>query len=556
MNGLKEIILSGRAPGVRCGEPSVNPDSVYAKVPRALREIERGERKQKHPIGARDISKLFGMSTDFIKKTWSKGNPKAFSCLLVFFLLVHSSTAGTFFNSGENFVDGQIVHASDLNNLVNGATPSPTFIVGVGSGSYTAGDFVMLSRGGTLLYYTAVSAILANPQSFTLLPQGYPNYTNSDLFQFYSAAGTNFQSITFSNLVNVVSSNANVAAFPYALTNSSGSNVFSLPPYGVFVPYSTNNQPELLMWGTNGVPHQITLTNFLQGISSTLGTNLLLGSSWQFDFAPWTIYGTNTYGFTNLWGFQTNFPITGIFMYNTNAPTLTNTDIIPVQSALQQTNTIVTLGALYQYFTNVNALPNYTQGRVQFNGNPVTETFTNMGTTTGIITNLADAVNWTMPTAVSLKGWTTSFATSPVTTSNQLLYAFFTNSSPMTGFQLFTNYAAAVARTNPILGSVCAALSPGNIFWMTNFTGFNADAIQVSSATSVRSSVYDVYFRSPSPTPFYYVTGSVRNNGTHAGSLDISPDNLITTNFVRIETFNANNSLDLFPLVNVLISPQ
>lgn len=71
MSRILEIIKSGRAPGARCGKPAVDPDSVFHKAPKALKELESTPRfKHGPPHGAKGIEKHFGMNVSFIQKTW------------------------------------------------------------------------------------------------------------------------------------------------------------------------------------------------------------------------------------------------------------------------------------------------------------------------------------------------------------------------------------------------------------------------------------------------------------------------------------------------------
>lgn len=75
MGKLADILISGRAPGVRLN--AVDPGSVFAKVPKALKEIENGTRGQR-PMSARDIAKHMGSNVGALKEVWSRSNPKAF----------------------------------------------------------------------------------------------------------------------------------------------------------------------------------------------------------------------------------------------------------------------------------------------------------------------------------------------------------------------------------------------------------------------------------------------------------------------------------------------
>ena len=98
------------------------------------------------------------------------------------------------------------------------------------------------------------------------------------------------------------------------------------------------------------------------------------------------------------------------------------------------------------------------------------------------------------------------------------------------------------------------------LLYLTNYTSFNADVIQViTPPTTIRTAVYDVYFRTTSSqTPYYYVTSQSMETGTiNNGSIvNFSGDNIITTNKFRIATIRDDGSMINSPLIQVLVNPQ
>jgi hypothetical protein len=313
MSKIQEIIKSGQAPGVRTG--AVNPNSVFAKVPRALKEIERGETRSKRGMDARDISKAFGMSTSFIKSVWSKSNPRAFSCIAI--LLLCLSVNASDMNPGTTFQDGQTVHAADLNGLVGNATINPTFVSG--------------------------KPIQANP-------------TVADYFLFYLPASGILERETLGSIFN--------STLP-----------FSQDIYAVYttIPANTSNQVFFLIYdptntpsgGVNGTMAQISLPNLFMNSGSPivqyLGTNGIIPYVFGEVFTPSTFYTTNTAypsGSNTIWGWTTVQAITNLFYTNSfltsNSiyPTLLDSDTVPFESGRQYTNSTFTLNAWFQYFTN------------------------------------------------------------------------------------------------------------------------------------------------------------------------------------------------------------
>jgi len=351
MSKLIEILHSGRPPFGKCGNPAVDPNSVFAKVPKALAEIEKGERKAKRPISAKEISKHFGMSVDFIKKQWSK--PAAIG---LFFAFTMACYGGTDITRGITFVDGQKINASQLHQLVDNATIPATFITAKTTHSFPANaDYFLMSSGG-VLYKVTYANIIANPLMLTGLAGDIPKST--DLMMFYSQTNNDLRSVSITNLYKNASSNINVSYLSYG-----GTNGYVLSNWtGSFYGFQTNNHPQTLWWGTNGIPYQQSLSNLETIFASDLGTNRNIPYVNKQLFYPWLVYGTNST--TNGFGYVTNFPITSIIVSNaatgTNGlATLSTNDTFPLFSTIQGTNTTLTLNALAQYFVTNYAPTNY-----------------------------------------------------------------------------------------------------------------------------------------------------------------------------------------------------
>jgi hypothetical protein len=137
-----------------------------------------------------------------------------------------------------------------------------------------------------------------------------------------------------------------------------------------------------------------------------------------------------------------------------------------------------------------------------------------------------------------------------------------TNNMWLTVYSNYTDaaFSAANYRTNqiPIIATGNGALD--TLLYLTNYTSFNADVIQViTPPTTIRTAVYDVYFRTTSSqTPYYYVTSESMETGTaNNGSIvNFSGDNIITTNKFRIATIRDDGSMINSPLIQVLVNPQ
>lgn len=571
MSKLQEIIESGIAPGVRCGSPAVNPDSVFAKVPRALKEIERGESRSKRGMDARDISKSFGMTTDFIKKTWKM------ACI-AFTLSCLTANAGEIIG-GTTFVDGQTVHASDLNAMVNNAVINPTFISGKPIQTVpTASDyFLFYSPAAGILERETLQNIFASPLLFTLnatytnVPS---NTSNHVFFLVYDPTNAVTARIELSDLSLALTPFVDVSTLEFANYSNGVPTGAVLTAYSPLPdPQNTNNQAQFMIWDTNGVPYSLSLSNLVQSVLPYMGTNGLVKYTYNDSFAPWNNYGyiypTNS-GLTNVWGTYTNiFPITNLFFTNniytatnpTPIPTILATDTIPINSGAQSTNTTATMTAIGQWITNQypSVLPAYTQARVQFSGFPLSLNISNTA-------NVAQGLIQVTTNATLLSSQI--YCVSLITNGTQQLWTGYAPNTPyyfiptatntMWG-HVYTNYLDATYLTNYIpLANAGSGMN--QMLYLTNHTSFNADAIQTVSSGSIRTAVYDVCFRTNAVNALYYVTGNgMWGSGGADGYgaiVNICQDNIITTNKVRIKTSTDGGQAQNLGLVQILVNPQ
>ena len=484
------------------------------------------------------------------------------SCLLIVGLV----RAGDL-TPGPALVDGQTVHAADFNNLVGDALINSSFYSRQHKSDPTPGaDYIVAysPNSGGYLYQALVNKFVLSPALYPSLTLGTPNYLTNDLFQFYSQSSTNIRSVTFSNLVNDIASNINpVAWMNFAPTNatSGGTNIPVLADWpGAFSGSLTNNQPHSLWWGSNGVPYQLSLSNEESALAGDLGTNLSLPYTFAQMFAPWLVYGTNA-NFTNAWGFRTNFPITALYLTNsypssTNTPTLVDSDAIPVNSTGQITNTTATLGALQQYLAAKNTLPPYTQARVQFNGFPVTVTVSN---TADNVNGLIRVATNSFPSGIIPVSFDTNAITAAITTNQ--LYFIVPQATNNGWLHVYSNYPTASSGTNWI-GFASTSGNSTKIYYVTNFTSFNCDAIPlVSSGNNLRTGIWQVNFRTNSVTSLYYVTSSYGAAtalvwGFNQFPLDSTAD-YPATNYFRIGNHQQNSAAwQNVPLMQILVQPQ
>ena len=425
--------------------------------------------------------------------------------------------------------DGQQLYAADLDNLVDESSIGVQFYNDqqttpvLGAGYY----FLILNPANQTYYRINAQQILyGNTNIFLNAPTAaVPAY---GLMLFCDPSNNWVASTTVSNFLWNSASNINVAGLSFANSNNVGATMeFVLPrwpyPLSGLPPNGTNYPAHFLIFDTNGIPYREGLSNLEANMSFDFGTNFALPWEYRQEFAPWQLYGTNmAFPFTNAFGWPTNFPITALYQANvagSNVQTLLDGDTIPVDSGQQgvvglgPTNTSASLLSIYEYMTNKNALPPYTMARCQFAGTPAEaetpggQSITNMDPQTGIITNIALAVNWTNPAAVSFAGSSSQIPTAPQVTSNILYWAQATN-WPNLGFQLFTNLANALERTNPITGNGVTPSRIGTLYYVTNYTSVNCAVIQAFDTTVLEPGVYDCFFLTPSATPFYYLNGS------------------------------------------------
>ena len=511
------------------------------------------------------MAKYMGLSVNKIKEVWSRPPIAMFLILLAASFLPHVDGdlyAGQL-QPGETFTDGQTVHASDLNNAIGNSTIQPIFIYGQAINNTPLASDYIVEYSPTLggLYKTLLSGIFNNPQGWTTLSSGIPIYTNTDFFSFYSQTGTNVQSVTFKTFVLDVSTNLSFGNVN--LTNGTPIGAWPSPISG----FNTNFPLNILVYGTNGVPAYVTLTNLESALAGDLGSNFFQPYIYQQIYTPWTVYGTNAANYTNLAGLLIPYAITN-FNTTNGVAQLTDTDAVPILSGTERTNTTATLGSIYQYLTNKNALPPYTTARIQFNGNVTTFTVSNNAVgATGLIN--ANTTNFNSSTVYAVSFMTNSTQTQRqwAVNTNALYYVVVTSTNNF-WMNLYTNYAnaafaAANYPTNYVTINNAGAGGLTLMFYCTNFTSFNADVmpdVNIGNPPTVRAGFYDVYFRTPAANASYYITGNAEPNaGQPLYPLfpEISSDNVINTNFFRISTFYAQGSGGLAsPLVHVLVQPQ
>jgi hypothetical protein len=583
---MGEILRCGVAPGFP-QKGRLDPKGVQTKALKGLKAIENEPIYKHGPCrGASRIAKYFGMGdASSIRKTWERPYrkrtrmPVAALCVAVGASLLFGSVRtaeAQYITPGVTLLNGQTVYASTLNQLVADAIIGPGFISSQPINPSPLQSDYILEYSPTLLglYKITVSNIVNQSSVWLTLNPGIPNINTNDLFQFYSQSAQAAMSITYTNLSLTLSSNLQFQYVNFAPTNENNTgatNAYILPQWLSFSPNQTNNQPQLVAFGTNGIPQQIAMSNLIGNAISTINTDSI---PWNFQqiFTPWLVYGTNiaspltsTPPFTNAFGTNVVIgPIVSVFMTNgpagrTNVQVLNDSDTIPVNSvSTMYTNDSATMFALFSYITNrIGGVP-YTVAREAFGGTPQFDTISNMSSITGIITNNPDALNWSnAPEAISFAGKNSQMPTVPAVQSNVIYWAYCTNVANFLAYQIYTNYANALARVNQILGNGVSSTAQGTNVWVTNFTSFNAGVIQVFNATTTRTGIYDVYFLTPSVTPYYYVWGNIEETaGGNWGGLNIANDNLVTTNFVRITTAEFVGSAAAFPLVHVLIGPQ
>ena len=319
------------------------------------------------------------------------------------------------------------------------------------------------------------------------------------------------------------------------------------------------------MFGTNGVPYKQSLSNFETTVAGNLGTNLFITYQFAFAFAPWTLYNTNPSG-TNLWGSPTNFPITSLNMFGNPTNTIQDTDTIPINSTLQNTNTTATALALYQYMTNKNAFPPYTFARAQFAGAIQTLTISNdADTVNNLISVTANAfislTNFAYPFTIS----TNQSQSMWVGIQTNTIYYFIPQASNNVWGHVYANYAVAqtaiAAGAAPTGFLTISATGSGGytnrMCYLTNYTSFNADVVPTETGTNtLLTGQYDLWFRTPAATNVYYMTGSLISGGDSSADILMLSQALQTTNAVRVRTTDLTTAYVAPPRVEVQITPQ
>jgi len=509
MSKLLEILRTGRAPGYKCNNDAVDHESVYYKGPKGLKEVESQPKWKGGPNhSSKDIAKHFGMSRDFIKHTWSKAIP-----LLAFMMCLSA------FGSGEitpGYVFTTTASADTLGKLVSQATIGPTFYSAkTAITTPSLNDTLLALQNGTL-YQETVSTffkpLIANQTTLS----GAANV--GDQLLIYSTNSLGNYSVTVSNLLNG-SSIINASSLTFG-----NSNGFNLGSYSGSL-FSTNDPPYIPIYGTNGIPKQIALTNLIANASGNLGTNLLVPYHFTQIFRPYDYGWTNFY--TNVWGNYTNtLAITNLYVYTNGAqfpyPTLVDTDTVPIYSFTQRTNTTATLNSLYQYMTNKQALPAYTQARIRFSGVPLICTVSNNADTVG---NLINATNNNGIPFVAGGVYAVTFITNGAAQIGnvQTNYCYYVvpQSTNASWFKVYSNYTAAVSGVGNITITGTGAGGNGStniMLYLTNYTSYNCDVIpSVTNVfrTSNQDGLYDIFFRTNSANANYYITGTA--NGVSGG---------------------------------------
>lgn len=484
---------------------------------------------------------------------------------LITLLLCFRSFAGDI-TPGITLQDGQRLTAAELAQLVNQAKINTSFYTAqvAANTNLQPGDILLVVSASGTFHKILGSGILNNQQIFT----GQPVFTNIPPYAtllYYDPTNNFLAQIVVTNFTYSQASNLPVNLLVFAKTNAGSTNILNqiLPPYTNTPNYfSTNNQTELLIWDTNGVPYEITFSNFVNAFVPPLGSNLFTGWEYTNNFSPWLFPNTNAT--TNAYGFYTNFLISSLFFTNTAQTnpafqTLTNSDRIPILTASQQSNTTATLGAIYQFITNQFTQPPFTVARAQFNGTPLSFN----------VTNATIASNWFFATNSGLIGpqaisWQfsgssgTTLPTSPQIVSNQVYYAMPANGS---NFICYTNYGDALAGNHPIAitGTVSVTAGQNIVLYLTNYTAFNLDAIQLCSGSSINTANYGMFFRVNAVNALYYVVGNAQPqvaNPSFGITVNNAADGVYTTN--RFNIFTAVDAVGYYAAARtqVLVYPQ
>lgn len=257
--------------------------------------------------------------------------------LILALLLIASICRGQEISPGLTFVDGQRLTAAQLGLLVSQGKILPAFFLDKSAQTNISPTDILLiysPASGTFHQVTGQAGLFNN----TAIIGNQPVYSsvNNSNYYFLGYDQTN-------NLLFQVSLANFVATMPLS----------DIPPYSPAQPsfFNQTNPVNFFVFDTNDQPASITASNAAASFAPILGNLFSLPYTYKQIFLPWTVYGTNSS--TNAWGYYTNFPITLYQFTNnaqTNIPTLSSTDQIPVNSGSQRTNTTATLAALAQYF--------------------------------------------------------------------------------------------------------------------------------------------------------------------------------------------------------------
>ncbi|HTA30714.1 MAG TPA: hypothetical protein VK731_09510 [Candidatus Cybelea sp.] len=477
---------------------------------------------------------------------------------------------------GITLTDGQRLTAAQLAQLVSQAIINASFYTSkVSQTNLTPTDILLVysAASGTFHQLSGNAAVFQNNALVNnQVPYAAGQITTNSFFLGYDSTNFVLFKASLTNLATALS--------PWIVPGLLNlSNTLSAYPAAQPNPYYITNAVQLIVFDTNGVPYSLSLSNLFAGASGQLNTNGFAFVNAQV-FAPQTVTGTNTYGFTNAWGTQSAFPITNLFIPSiTNAPTLSATDSIPIMSGPQQTNTTASLNSIFQWMTNQNAFPPYTYARCQFSGIPLSMSVSNVTSTVNgticIMTNPASG--WGTNFFATNQIYAVSFITNGVSLfggmqTNLAYYIVCVATNNGIGgnwAHVFSNYVSAAtylqngSSTNYIAITGSGGAQTANVMlYLTNFTGFNADAVQVTTPAApntVRTGVYDVWFRTPAASALYYMTASSiqQLSGPNPLIVNIADDDLITTNRIRATVQRGSDeSFIQSPLVHVLISPQ
>lgn len=218
MSHINEILKSGKAPGIKCGQEPYDPDSVYSKVPKALKEIENEPMWKHGPArGSRRIAKSFGMSADTIRREWSKPVPLILALLL---WLAGFSAKANDVQAGLSFTDGQTVNAAQLMNLVNLATINSQFISSkpIDPAALGSDNFVIYSPTLGGLYRIPLSTAFISNTNLIATQTEKTAPVAADLLLLLDSATGMYAKVSAGNLV-LNNTNVSFSTLPIATTN-------------------------------------------------------------------------------------------------------------------------------------------------------------------------------------------------------------------------------------------------------------------------------------------------------------------------------------------------